>query len=77
MTTNPLSKTKAPVTQDHTGFDRKSVSSVGISEARAIAVAVMMTRKGPITRANMRVLAGVCVEELMAAPLYSVSHWSR
>jgi hypothetical protein len=69
MTTNPVSKMNAPVTQGHTGFARKSVRSVRIPEPRATAVVVITTRKGPITRANKRVLAWVRCEEIMTAPL--------
>ena len=69
-TTNPLSKINAPLTQDHNGFARKSVNSVGISAARATAVQVRSTRKGPITRANMRVLVWMCCEELMSCTCF-------
>lgn len=69
MTTSPISSVNAPATQGHTKFARNSVSSVRISEVRAIAVTVTITRKGPITRANKRVLGGVGGEVLMAVPL--------
>jgi hypothetical protein len=54
--TRPPKSTNEPATHDHNAFAVNSDSSFGISEARAAAVMQAMTKNGPSTRANMRVL---------------------
>jgi hypothetical protein len=68
--------TNGPATHDHNGFAPKSDISAGISEVRATAVMEMMTKNGPSTRANMRVLIHDSCEELITTSVAPVV-WSK